>query len=104
MSIACTPHALALMQMACARHQYGNTRLAYATVGKANSENSMCTYDYNNAMTSTYRNTYCNQTSYTPATAFNNTWAANTWVQVAFVFRTTTNVTTMYWCVHRDAR
>ena len=92
------PHALALMQTA-RQCQYGNTKLAYATVGVANSENSMCTYDYNSAMTSTYRNTYCNQTSYTAATAFNNTWAANTWVQVAFVFRTTTNVTTMYWCV-----
>ena len=81
------------------RCQYGNTKLVYATVGRANSENSMCTYDYNNAMTTTYRNTYCNQTSYTAATAFNKTWAANTWVQAAFVFRTTTNVTTMYWCV-----
>ena len=59
----------------------------------------MCTYDANNVMVPLYRNTYCNQTAYTAATGFNTMWAANTWVQVAFVFRATTNVTTMYWCV-----
>lgn len=58
----------------------------------------MCSYDYSSTMDPTYRNTYCNQTAYTAATAFNTSWAANTWVQVAFVFRVSTNVTTMYWC------
>ena len=90
------------MRMVVCAHQYGNTKLVYATVGVANSENSMCTYDYNGVMVTTYRNTYCNQTSYTAATAFNNTWTANTWVQVSFVFRNTTNVTTMYWCVSQN--
>lgn len=70
----------------------------YSTIGLSGSENSMCTYDYNSAMTALYRNTFCNQTGYTAATAFNATWGANTWAHIAYVFRTTTNVTTMYWC------
>ena len=61
----------------------------------------MCTYDATGAMTPTYRDTYCNQTAYTGATAWNTTWTPNTWAQVAFAFRPTTNVTTMYWCARR---
>ena len=78
--------------------QYGASNAVYATVGKSGNESSMCTHDTTKIYQTLYQ-TYCNFSSYTAGSAsdFTTTWQAGVWAQVAFVYRLTTNVTTMYW-------
>ena len=78
--------------------QYGASNAVYATVGKAGNESSMCTHD-NTKISQTLYQTFCNFSSYTAGSAsdFTTTWQAGVWAQVAFVYRLSTNVTTMYW-------
>jgi len=75
--------------------QYGASNAVYATVGKANSENSLCTYDTTKVTATNYQG-FCNYTG-TSSSSFTSTWQSDVWAQVAFVYRYTTNVTTMYW-------
>ena len=75
--------------------QYGASNAVYATVGQANSENSMCTYDKTKVSQTNYQG-FCNFTG-ASASSFTSTWQSGVWAQVAFVYRYTTNVTTMYW-------
>jgi hypothetical protein len=78
--------------------QYGDTNAIYATVGSSGTEASMCTHDESKVTVDHYQG-FCNFSSYTAGTAadFTTTWQAGVWAQVAFVYRYTTNVTTMYW-------